>query len=157
MFNTYLIILVDYVNRNLFAYDVSKYCVSARLGSLCYHCFISHLILTSLMNYKSVHRQTDINNAYPRNYMKHSHMLHLTANRFMMTVRETMFSDYETIEEDHQASLAQHVTGEPAASAASSEHTFTNPTPPNTHTYTLTHTLSLILSDGNCLIMCQWH
>lgn len=34
MSNAYLIILIDYVSRNLFAYDVSKYCISARLASL---------------------------------------------------------------------------------------------------------------------------
>ncbi len=57
----------------------------------------------------------------------------------MMTVKGTMFSDYDATEEGHQVSMAKHVTGEPAASAANSKHTFTNQTPVNTHMST--HTL----------------
>ena len=43
MFNAYLIILIDEVDRNLLACDFPKYCVSARLRSLRFRRFISHV------------------------------------------------------------------------------------------------------------------
>lgn len=56
----YQIILIDKVCRNLFAYDFSKYCVTARPGSLRFLRFIRHVGADQTpicAAYGSVHRR----------------------------------------------------------------------------------------------------